>query len=264
MNTLRYLLLCLAVLSLHSCDNMTEEIHLNENGSGEYKVYADMIPGIRMMATQISGLLGDSTGQEQMEQVDDAAINEYIWKDFPEGEIDSVFDYRDALDSADVADPKNKELLDRMKGFMQGGREKGYLNMGAKMNFRDMADLQALTRQIEDNQKKEAGGGENDMLGMGGLGDMKTETKYAMKGGVFTRATKIISKPKIKEDEMGMFEMMFGTGKITTIVYLPKKLKAVKGEYLVLKEENKVVFEYPMMDYMLGKVTNNFEIVMEN
>lgn len=30
------------------------------------------------------------------------------------------------------------------------------------------------------------------------------------------------------------------------------------------KEDKKVVFEYPMMDYMLGKVTNNFEIVMEH
>jgi len=265
MKTLRYLLLCLAVLSLHSCDNMTEEIYLNENGSGEYKVYADMIPSIRMMATQMSGLLGDSTGQEQMEQVDDAAINEYIWKDFPEGEIDSVFDYRETLDSSVLADPKNKELLERMKGFMQGGREKGYLNMGIKMNFRDMADLQALTKQIEDNQKKEAGGGgeEEDMLGMGGLGDMKTETKYAMKGGVFTRTTKIISKPKVKEDEMGMFEMMFGTGKITTVIYLPENVKEVKGEYLKSKEGKKVVFEYPMMDYMLGKVTNTFEIVTD-
>lgn len=263
MKTLRYLLLSIAVLSLHSCDNMTEEIHLNENGSGEYKIYADMIPSMRMMASQFAGMLGDTAQTEEINETDDAALGEFIWKDFPAGDIDSVFDYKEMIDSADAADPANKELLERMKGFMEGGREKGYLNMGAKIAFRDMADLQYITKKIEDNQKKDAGGDEAEMLGMGGLDDLKTETKYAMKGGVFSRATKFISKPKINGDEMGMYQMMFGMGKVKTVIYLPEKVKEVKGEHLALKEEKKVVFEYSMLDYMLGKVTNDFEIVME-
>lgn len=264
MKPLRCLLLFAAILSLHSCDNMTEEIHLNEDGSGEYRIYADMIPGIRMMATQMSDLLSDSTDASQTEQMNEAAIEESIWKDFPEGEIDSVFDYREMLDSAELADPKNEEWLDRMKGFMQGGREKGYLNTGVKIDFKNMDDLQAITKKIEDNQKKDGGGNEaTEMMGMGKMSDLKTETKYALKSGVFTRTTKVLRKLEVKEEEMGMYQMMFGMGKVKTVIHLPKKVKAVKGEHIALKEDNKVVFEYPMLDYILGKITNDFEIVME-
>ncbi|HWA34756.1 MAG TPA: hypothetical protein VG737_11525, partial [Cyclobacteriaceae bacterium] len=103
--------------------------------------------------------------------------------------------------------------------------------------------------------------------GMAALDDLKTETKYSLANSVFTRTTKYLSKPKVKEEDMPMFQMMFGTGKITTIVHLPKnkKVKEAKlgGGTLVSKDNGKVVVEYPMMDYLLGKTTNDLTIVME-
>jgi len=256
MKTLRILLLAVAVLSLHSCDNITEEIHLNEDGSGECKFYSDMIPSIRLMATQFSGILGDST---EVDTVQNEDIEAYIWKDFPEGNIDSSFSYLELADSAENATltPEKRKLMERIVGFMEGGKEKGYMNMGAKFSFRDLQDLQTLSEALQDNQKNET-----EMPGGDALNELQTDTRYSLKEGVFARKTKFISKPKVNGEELEAYQMMFG-GKMKTIVHLPKKVVSAKGENISLKEDRKVTLEYSMLDYILGKTSGDFEIVME-
>ncbi len=255
MKTLRYLLFCFALAGFCSCENMTEEIHLKENGSGEYKIYSDMIPTMRKMASTFSNLLGDST--EYNDETNDA-IEAHIWKDFPEGIIDSTFAIEP--DEEQKLNKMQKEMLKRMNGFMYGGKEQGYLNTGMKFSFTNMEDLQTMIKNMEDSQKNQNKKGNQ---GMKGLDDLQSKTTFTLKNNLFTRHTVFTKKPKMDEDEMVGIRMMLGEAKMKTVVHLPRNVKSAKGEHIVSKEGKKVVLEYPMLDYFLGNISSDFEIEME-
>src|SRR5687768_3951249 len=100
MKHIRYLLLSLASFTLYSCDNITEEIYINDDGSGEYVFYTDMIPGITKMTTEMAVLFADSLSGDSLE----ASLNDNIWKDFPDV-LDSIIDYANIIPDSVLSDP---------------------------------------------------------------------------------------------------------------------------------------------------------------
>jgi hypothetical protein len=254
MKHLRYFVFILASFALSSCDNITEEIHINADGSGEYVIYTDMIPGIRKMTSEMFMLFEDSASADSGAE----SLEDSIWKDFPDV-IDSIIDYSEILPDSVLAIPENKELVEKMKFFMEGGRSKGYVNMGFRFGFKDLSELSEVLKKVEDNQHSSGAGGGM----MPELDEMRTDVKYELKENVLKRKTVFLSKPDFQQTDLEMLQMFMADAKMKTIVHTPGKVKTVTGSNAQKLSDTSVALEYNMLDYIMGKASSDFEIVME-
>jgi len=244
----------LAAFSLNSCDNITEEIHINADGSGEYIFYTDMIPGIRKMTSEMFMLFEDSASASSGAE----SLEDSIWKDFPDV-IDSIIDYSEILPDSLLSIPENKELIEKMKFFMEGGRSKGYVNMGFRFGFKDLGELSEVLKKVEDNQHNSGAGGGM----MPELDEMRTDVKYELKENVLKRKTVFLSKPDFQQTDIEMLKMFMADAKMKTIVHTPTKVKTVTGSNAKKLSDTSVALEYNMLDYIMGNASSDFEIVME-
>jgi len=257
MKFFRNFFLLLTGFAFSSCDNLTEEIYINDDGSGKYVFYSDLIPGIRKMTAEMVHLYQDSTADEMtLGQL----LDENVWKDFPDV-IDSVLDYSQIIPDSILDEPGNREIFEKMEFFMEGGRSRGYVNTGFRYEFRDFSELENMLKKVEDNQKN-SGGPAGGVLP--GLDKMKTDINYTLQNNVLSRRTVFLNKPELQQSDVEMLKMFMDGAKMKTIVHLPRKVKEVKGIHLVKKEDKTVSFQYSMLDYMLGNTSNDFEIVMED
>lgn len=253
--------LFVAVVALTwSCGTITEEISINEDGSGEYKAYSDLIPSMKKMTLGMVKMFAetDSVKKNMSEEELLKSLEDEIWKDFPD-EVDSTFTNDDMVPDSIKNDPAKKKILDKMVGFMQGGKSKGYMNVGISYKFSDFKDLEEFLKILETSQKKKSGLNEN----MADFARAETEVDYTFSKGKFSRKTKILNKPDIEESQMSMIQMMMGDSKIKTIIHLPKNVKKVKGDNIIENKGKTVVFEHSLMDMVMGKSNSDFEITLK-
>ena len=243
-------------LVLFSCDNITEEIYLNEDGTGEYIVYSDMIPAIRNMAIRMSTMFADDSASINQDSLM-MAVEESIWEDFPE-EVDSVFDYSSTVPDSIKSDPKHLKILEKTQGFMKGGKSKGYVNTGARLTFDDLSELEDFFDLMQESQNKSQDEGDP-------FSGKYTQSKvaYQLANNVFSRKTTIIKKPDLTKVEVAMMVMFMPEGKFRTIVHLPKNAKSVTGDHLAEIKGNQAIFEYGVSETMTAEVNTDFEIIFE-
>ncbi len=254
MRHFRYFLFILSSFTISSCDNLTEEIHINADGSGEYVFYTDMIPGIRKMTSEMYMLFEDTLSDDAIAE----SLEDSVWKDFPEV-FDSIIDYSEILPDSVLSIPENKEMIQKMKFFIEGGRSKGYVNMGFRFGFKDLSELQEVLKKVEDNQHSSGAGGGM----MPELDEMRTDVKYEMKENVLKRKTVFLSKPDFQQTDLEMLKLFMADAKMKTMVYMPQKVKTLTGSNAQKLSDTIAVFEYSMLDYIMGKTSSDFEIVME-
>ncbi len=230
------------VFAATSCGTVIEEIYLNEDGSGEYSTYADMIPMLQGMAMMMSSMDTTSTGEDPMDA---------IWADFPEGDIDSTYQYKDDLEGY-----SNKEvkLIQQAEGFMEGGRDKGFLNTGVRFKFNTLQELIDFNELMQKDESSDAA-----MM----LSGTDSEASYKMSKKKFSRTWTFAEPEETNAEDEGMMNMMFGETKVQTIVHLPKNVKSVKGDNIVSQDGKKVVFEYKLLDLLSGDANGDFEIKMK-
>ncbi len=249
MKHFRFLLLALVVVGLSSCDNITEEIYLEKDGSGTYEVYADMVPSMTKMAVQMAGLFGnDSTGKalDQDELIAD------ILEDLPV-KIDSTYSYEKEIDE-DIRDSKVYEKYgERMNGFQRGGKDDGYMHMGMRFEFKNLAELTEVMEMMSENQKK---GKDGELFSS--LGASKAE--YFYEKGKFWRKCTYDTQEELGSDDLGMLIMLLGDAYVQTVVHMPAKAIEAKGDHLVSNENGKVVYKYSFLDLVNGEVNSDFEI----
>lgn len=250
MRLIKFLFICLAAYLMVSCDNITEEIHLNEDGSGQYAVYSDIIPGMKKSMELFAAFDTTSTNKSPEEKL--KKIEDELWADFGE-EVDTSFSDENAI--ASITDPKEKAMMEKMKIFMKGKRKDGFLNSGMRFDFASLDELNHLVNVLGDSQKEDA------ELGMD-FGESKAEYKVGKK--LFSRKTTIFRKPELNaEANAGLAMLMGDGGTYTTIIHLPKNVKSVVGESMIEKDTRKVVFQYDLMDIIKGKTNTDFEIKLK-
>ncbi len=264
MKALKFIFGLALALSLYSCGNVTEEIHLKEDGSGTYHLEYDMVPMMKQMSFQMvkafSGL--DTTEPAKSDEEIMATVEEMIWSKFPE-KIDSVIDYKSELPDSILNDEKKMAIINRATGFLKGGREEGVMMSGVDFRFDNVDQLVEFFELMESNSpeaKKTMG------LNLGSRTSL-----YSFKKRTFTRTTKKSKEkepeedkdPAAKEREDKMVREMFGDGTYRTVVHLPKDVTKVTGDNIVSYEGNTVIFEYNLIDLINNEVGSDFKIVME-
>ena len=250
MKFLKFLIIALSFTFLYSCDNATEEIYLNADGSGEYKMYSDMVPTMVQMMGMFAAM--DTTLKGSTEEMN-AMIEEKIWEDFP-SEVDSILAPKESDMEKYKDDPRKMELFEKMEGFMYGSKKRGYMNTGMRFKFKNMKELNEYMVMVNDQSEDSA------------TGNLKIEVDYAYKKKCLKRVcnySKAEAATDEEKQEQGMMDgmmEMFANSKAKTIVHLPKNVKSVEGPGMKEKTDKMVVFEYSMLDMLSGEADTNFEI----
>lgn len=251
MNKLTLVLICLSSLIFTSC-NFTEEITINEDGSGrmEFSFNAD----------ELMQMAGDemTKGEEKA--------------------IDSTFSFKEIFDAKrDSISKLSQEEQDKLKALeafnmhMVMNPEEQKMQFEMFTDFDTVNDLQDMFQAMNNvsnlNGKGPATANDpnNPFSAMAKNGN--TELSYSYNGTVFKRNVVVKDEAVQKQmaDSLGQMAIMFSSSKYKLKYHFPKKIKSVSNEEALFSEDRKTVtVEYGFMDYVTKPESLNLEVVLEN
>lgn len=238
------------LLAIFTSCTFTENIYINDNGSGKFSVDLD---GSSMMA-----MAGDQLG-EQMGA--DAKKN-----------IDSTFTFKQLIeekkDSISKLSPEAQKEIKKLENFVfnikMNGEQKQFL-MNIATDFKNVNELQDILQTMSTLQKLEGGASPSNPFA--GLGDNKSKLSYTYDGKKFSRKA-IIDKQKLTEkaadSTADMSKMIFASSNYIIKYHFPKKIKKVSNPNALFSEDRKTItIQYPFTDYMENPDKLNFDVEFE-
>ena len=257
MKEIKYLIGIVVLLTLLSCGEVTEEIYINEDGSGTYSVSYDMIDGMSKMAVEMAKAFAEMSDEPvDMDELE-RGIRDGVWEDFP-AVVDSIIPLETSIPDSVLNDPANKDFFERYSLFMKGSKAEDQMLMGTRYNFSDSENLDEFFVFFQKIQKKSGEGSADDPFGK--LMGVETVADYDFSDSQIKRKC-ILGEPiDIDGEDNAFYQTMFGNLKYRSIVHLPGKAKKVKGDNLVSKKGDVVIFEYDMLEILSGKANTDFQI----
>jgi hypothetical protein len=245
-------LLILVVLTA-SC-NFTENINVNNDGTGDFSVEID---GSGLMA-----MAGDKLGQSMTESKNQKSI-------------DSTFSFKQIFelkkDSISKLSVEQQASLKKMENFvmhMKMNVEKNELLFSMNAPFKKVAELQDMMGGFNTLKDLKGKAGQKDMTNPLGdtFGNSNSKLSYSYNGKSFTR-TAIIDKEtlaKIDKDSTGMGKIMFASSKYTLKYHFPKPVKTVSNPDALFSADRKTItIAYAFLDYMQHPEKMNLNVDFE-
>lgn len=237
------------IATLTSC-TFTENITINDNGSGKFSVDLD---GSSMMA-----MAGDQLGEQMGADAKKDMDSTFTFKQLFEEKKDSI---------AKLSPEMQKELK-KIENFVvhtKMSSEKKEFLMTLSTDFKNVNEMQDILQTISTLQKLEGGTGMNP-LGSN-FGDNKSKLNYTYDGKKFTRKA-IIDKQKLtekaKDSTADMSKMIFASSNYVVKYHFPKKIKKVSNPNALFSEDRKTItIQYPFTDYMENPDKLNFDVEFE-
>lgn len=209
-------------------------------------VNTDMIAGSRNMMMEMMTSINPEADTDSLLKV----IEDQLWQEYP-SRVDSIIDFSDKVPDSIKNDPAKQKYLERMQMFMEGGREKGYMNSGMRFNFKSMDDLEDLMKLLDESSKNSAGGPPMP----------STQINYMLDKNSFSRKASLNTEGEMMNDSTVMaLSAMFKESSWQLIVHLPKKAKKASTAQLVSKEGKDVVYEYDLLKLINGEQSMDMKI----
>jgi hypothetical protein len=251
MKSFYILLLCVFTLVFTSC-NFSENIFINEDGSGKMEFKFDGSGLMEMVGDEMTG---------NSEEVIDSTFS-----------FKEIFDAkRDSISQLPQAEQDKLKMLENYKMHMVVDGEKKKLNFEMFTDFTSVNELQDMFKAMNSYSNMKGEGTEESKAKSNPFSSVgeneNTELSYAFDGTVFTRTTKIIDKEIYKQmtDSLGEMSMMFGTSTYKLNYHFPKKIKSVSNENALFSDDRKsVTIEYGFMEYINNPEALNVEVVLED
>lgn len=249
------------LLGLASCGNIVEEINLEKDGSGSYEVKTDIIPATVNMTVTFTKMFAamDTTNVIDVDSLT-AAVQEKVWEDFGDGEVDSIIDMANEIPDSLKDDPEYLAFVERVNVFMRGSKEKGYMNMGMEFNFTDGDDYQFMLNKFEEIQSSQ--GDQKTGSPLDDLSSVRSRVTIESDKKHFVRKTEYLNPIESEEEVEGLQEML-GDGKFITVVNTKRKIKKVNAKHIKRVEDYSVTFEYDFIEAFMGRLNTDFEIIFE-
>lgn len=235
------------LLLLCSCASVTEEIYLNNDGSGEYLVYTDVISSTRgMMMGMMSSLYPDASADSLRQIIDDQ-----IWADMPD-EVDSLIDFSTRVPDSIRNDPDKQRYLEKMEMFMKGSKGDGFLNSGMSYRFQTVKELEDFLVFMNENQSATSGGMGMDLPNV--------RVKYSFDGKSFTRTTVMDETIEMSDSTMMMLTTLLEGAKTRSIIHLPRTVKEASKDQLVEQNGKDVIYEFDLLKVLNGEQSTDIKI----
>lgn len=235
--------------TLMSC-TFTENIYVNDNGTGKFSVDVDGSALMQMAGDQLGSQMGADAKKS----------------------IDSTFTFKQIIaekqDSISKLSPEAQKEIKKLENFVfnmkMNAEQKQFLLNGAT-DFKNVNELQDILQSVSSLQKLE--GGASPSTPFAGLGDNKSKLSYTYDGKKFTRKA-IIDKQKLtekaKDTAADMSKMIFASSNYILKYHFPKKIKKISNPDALFSEDRKTItIQYPFTDYMENPDKLNFEVEFE-
>ncbi|MCA1919065.1 MAG: hypothetical protein LDL38_06670 [Flavobacterium piscis] len=246
MKLYKLLSFCFVLATLTSC-TLTENIYVNDNGTGKFSVDMD---GSSLMA-----MAGDQLGPDAKKNIDST----FTFKQLFEEKKDSI---------AKLSPEAQKELK-KLENFVVNTKmnsEKKEFLMTISTDFKNVNELQDALQSLSALQRLEGGASAATPFGKG-LGDNNSKLSYTYDGKKFTRKA-VIDKQKVaekaKDSTADMSKMIFASSNYIIKYHFPKKIKKVSNPNALFSEDRKsITIQYPFTDYMENPDKLNFDVEFE-
>ncbi|HJY13415.1 MAG TPA: hypothetical protein VJ304_11550 [Flavobacterium sp.] len=235
--------------TLTSC-TFTENMYINDNGTGKYSVDVDGSALMEMAGDQLGNQMGADAKKS----------------------IDSTFTFKQLIaekqDSISKLSPEAQKEIKKLENFVfnikMNGEQKQFL-MNIATDFKSVSELQDILQSMNTLQKLE--GGTAPSTPFAGLGDNKSKLSYTYDGKKFTRKA-IIDKQKITQkaadSTADMSKMMFASSNYIIKYHFPKPVKKVSNPTALFSDDRKTItIQYPFTDYMENPDKLNFDVEFE-
>ena len=244
MRKIQFLVWAMAVALVSSC-NFTEEIHLNENGSGKLSIKFD---GSDMM----------EMGGEEFAQTEEEAV-------------DSIISFKDLLeekkDSIAQLSPEEQAKLKKLEPFnlrMVMDPEKKEMLFDMFSDFKDISEMNDAFNTFQEASTM----GPNNKQAAGPMPDTEpaTEVNYSFNKNKFTRKAIIVNEELFQQklDSMQGAEMFLSGSTYTLKYHFPKKVKSTTAEGATFSVDGKtMIYEVDFLDLMKNPSLLDLEVELE-
>ena len=246
MRSIKLFLTFFVLVTLVSC-TVTENIYINDNGSGNFSVEMD---GSALMAM----MPADSLKTEKS--------------------IDSTFSFKQLLvekkDSIAKLPIEQQALLKKLENFnmrMKMDTEEKQFVFSMNTNFKNVAELQDVMETmnafntIQKNNKSTSEA--NPYLPSGGFGSNNSVLSYAYNGKKFTRKATMNTAEtnETENDSLRQYKMIFESSIYVLKYHFPKPVKKVSNTTALFSEDRKTItVQYPFSEYMANPDKLNIEV----
>ncbi|KAF2510207.1 hypothetical protein EYY60_11905 [Flavobacterium zhairuonense] len=235
--------------TLTSC-TFTENIYINDNGSGKFSVDMDGSSLMQMAGDQIGSQMGGDAKKD----------------------IDTTFTFKQLLaekkDSIAKLSPETQKELKKLENFVvttKMSAEKKQFLMTLATDFKSVNELQDILQTASTLQKLEGGANANPLGN--GFGDNKSKLSYTYDGKKFTRKATIDQQKlteKLNDSSADMSKMIFASSNYIVKYHFPKKIKKVSNPNALFSDDRKsITIQYSFTDYMENPDKLNFDVEFE-
>ena len=248
MKQLRFFLAILFLGLITAC-NFTEELFLEEDGSGRINIHFD---GNELMAG-LNSMSPDSTQKE--EKVDTTLV----FKELLEEKKDSI---------AQLS-PEEQEKLKKLEPFtmkmvMDSKEQKMQFDLFSE--FKNVSEVNNAFNAFQEASSvgpQPGGNGPSQQ----GPPPMPTEVIYGFDGSKFSRSTKILDENLFKQsiDSLKSAEMFLSGSTYTFKYHFPRRVKSTNAEGATFSMDGKtMIYEVNFMDMMKDPEAINIEVELED
>lgn len=235
------------IATLTSC-TLTENIYINDNGTGKFSIDMD--------GSSLIAMAGDQMGADAKKNIDTT----FTFKQL----------FEERKDSIAKLSPEAQKELKKMENFVVNTKmnaENKVFLMTLSTDFKNVNELQDALQAMSTLQKLESGGGNPSTPFSGGLGDNNSKLSYTYDGKKFTRKAVIDQQKlaaKVKDSSAEMSKMIFASSNYIIKYHFPKRIKKVSNPSALFSEDRKTItIQYPFTDYMENPDKLNFEVEFE-
>jgi hypothetical protein len=246
MKLYKYLIVVTTIVLLTSC-TFTENIYINEDGSGKFSVEMDGSSFMAMMPQ-------DSLKTEK------AIDSSFSFKKLFEEKKDSI----SKLPAAHQAQLRKLENFN-VRTVMNPEKKEFLFSMSTDfVSTADLGDAMSIINEVQQASKSQV---KNNALPDGGFGNNNSELKYSYDGKKFSRKATLLKKEIIETELDSMKQMMnmfYESSTYTLKYHFPKRVKKVSNTTALYSEDRKTItIEFPFSDYMKDPEKLNFEVEFE-
>jgi hypothetical protein len=240
-------LLTIATMVLVTSCTFTENIYINEDGTGKFSVDMDASGLMAMMPA-------DSIGTTKP--------------------MDSTFTFKQLFeekkDSIAKLPIEQQQRLKKLEGFSMRTKlipaEKQFM-FSVFTDFKNVSDLQDAMTTINDAQDAAKDKSVYSVLPSSGFGNNNSILKYSYDGKKFIRKATLLKKevPTTENDSAeAAYKMIYESSTYTVKYHFPKKVKKVSTKKALYSEDRKTItIEFPFNEYMKEPEKLNFEVEFE-
>lgn len=236
----------LLVLALVSACNFTEEIYLNDDGSGKISINFD---GSEMM---------DMGGDDMMKSGEKAIDSVISFKSFLEEKKDSIA----------TLTQEEQDRLKKLEPFsmhMVMNPETKVMKFDMYSDFKNVEEVGDAFNTFQDASSLSPGG--KNQASPGGISNQSTEVNYSFKANTFKRTAKIIDTVLQKQglDSLAGAAMFLSNSMYKLKYHFPKRVKSSSAEAATFSADGKTLFyEVSFLSYMKNPDTLNIEVELED